>query len=456
MKQMPEDSLEIKSIEDFGLYLLGHEDFRDCRGKQDVTIEQLMVNILDQADSPSQARKNWDIQMSKLRVMLYLAAKLKRDGKFEMLEELFRQLTKPDLILPGETKAGEDLRPVTVFMFEPEKTITLLIWMQVAPEEDLYRYALTKECKCDLTPGLFEQFPSLWKYAVQWRNISPKDQAGRALCLAYCDDVLSQFPSKLIANDGIKLDACGLIPNLPQALPKKVIERYLYWYGEPNSKDSFFAGMLGTIYPSFAFASVADQKEVLSQFTRGQQDKIGVWELALPTKIGHMQHQYNIGLHPEGEHGYWSKRWPLFASRSVNHGYGAYFITDPYDGEGGQYKTSPKLFERKDVGCYRISLRGHYYSLFGREEDDDSGYKIEVDKPIQEITRKKEREKIHDFYVKMHGGTLPSEEEQNEAMADFMRNYDPKADHDRYETNRKLERYEKLKEIRQEYEQKQK
>lgn len=414
MKQIPEESIDFgkMSMEEFGLYLLGLESFQKCRGTlREHTEESLLVHILGSTNSPTAALKTMERHWSSRKIILNLAAKLKRAGEMEKLEELFRYLTIPNLLLPGETITGEALIPATVFMLDPERTMLAINWSVTTPEVDWYRYFLRGIAECELTPRMFELFPSIReRESNEWKEeIPPENHAGWLLGHAYCNDVLAKFRHDFKIDDGLRISSSACFNPHNIRLPANFwhyAQKYPLWfYGKEQGKDFRYMQevdyeigdqSLGrpSVNPYYAFMQKGPKKDVLKQFSRDEQKKLGVWEFHLPKSFAHYCYNYLIGFHPESEHKRWSKEWPLFASRNVNNGYGAILMVDPHDGAMTHYRPTTYA-DGKRLVPNRVVLEGWYDNVFSDKKTMEYRSTGGMD-PIQYITRAKEQARMRE------------------------------------------------------------
>lgn len=268
-KQVPEsnDSQQIAELQD---QLRGHQIFGRYRGTYNYTAMNAVGEILGKSESPTEFLRQWDSFAGDMRVIGNLMAVLKRDGKLEALTAFQQALLDPTYTFPGETIPLEKTVPVTLVMFNPKATLSMLLWITQGHWQDLGKFLDDKwdvysESRRHLTVPLFENFPSLPR-AIR-ASYESMSYTGWNLLYAYQVDVLRGFeipedfhPMYLAwgqYNDHIELAPPG------HSAERKIVA--------PDTEEVKCLG-------HFAFWVEGDQASVLSRFTRNQQEKMATWQ----------------------------------------------------------------------------------------------------------------------------------------------------------------------------------
>lgn len=334
-KQVPENTNN--QVTELQEKLRGHQIFGELRGNAGSLVGSI-DRALDQSATPTEFCTNWDSLSAQLRVIGNLMATLKRDGKSEALEALRESLVDPLYVFQGETIPLEKTSPVTLVMFDPKRTLAMLRWILECHWQNLDDYLKGEEFFSERhkvqTIELFKLFPSL-EAASRMRS-QCGDYEGWELAYAYQVDVLQK----------IKLPT-GFVP---MTIP----------YGQYNDhfefSDSHHAltkkvnedGPVVKCLHHFAFLVKADQKDVLSHFTREEQENIATWQFRVHPES--VEHQCEVGLHLETEHEEWQGRKRTYASLGVSNGFGG--VLNPPD----KYELYVQSNPVRD-GSFRVTLR---------------------------------------------------------------------------------------------------
>jgi len=305
--------------------LLGNQAFADCRGRFGF---DTLLKVVEEADSPTQFCAKWDALSASARIMGNLLAQYRRDGWTQAYGVLKSALARRAYLLPGETIPLDQTTPLTLVILNPEVTLTVINWLLNIPSQELEYLNFLDEnyhsgCHgryefhpSGLTCRLAEVLPSLKERAddlghPKWGFPSNK---GRILSEAYCHDVYEKMESFLAGTNRI-LNIC--------ASGMKSVEfslRFGQWDFEGLS--------LGIDQCVFAQLYQAEAKQVLSFFSRVQQDYLAVWSFDFPSVSIDPDLNVAVGLHHEREHERWRKEAPMQVSRNVSHGYGA--VLEPH------------------------------------------------------------------------------------------------------------------------------
>jgi hypothetical protein len=313
-KQVPESSKQNKDrnqqLAELQDKLRGNKIFRKFRGEHNYDIVETLDRILGRSDTPSEFIREWDVMSGDLRILGNLMATLKRDGKTDAFEALRNALINPTYTFPGETIPIEKTVSVTLVMFEPEKTLSMLQWLVQGYWKQLYNNESL------LAVTMLRNFPSLrramettrsryhgWElgYAYQidvLRKVSvPKDFRPLHIGAGQYDDEMEIAPPFSSISINVESDAAEEIECLCH----------------------------------FAFWVTADQGEVLSRFNREDQSHIATWQFHVhPTELD--ERIGWIGLHPEAEHADYQHKYAYRSSAGVSQSLGA--IINPPDKDG--------------------------------------------------------------------------------------------------------------------------
>jgi hypothetical protein len=274
--------------------------------------------------SPSEFCTAWDEFSGQARVMGNLLACLERDGWKDAYQELKSALCD-NHIIEGETVLLENTTPVTLLLFSAEKTFDLLHWGLSQNLRDLKELA-SNSTNSDEYTKVVQGFPTFAKY------IGKEDDA---LGQAFSDTVMSGARKRMCEIFGPDRDWDD--DQLFLRLRSGQVDYRLIQSGR----------LFGYMFPG------KDQKDLLCQFPRAEQEQIATWTINMPTvyieKLRRTpKNSFWVGFHPESGHDSY-KSAPFFPSTGVNHGMGAVIITD-----------SCQLYEhaQKDrVGRYPLSHR---------------------------------------------------------------------------------------------------
>ena len=303
-----------QQLQDLDRKLREHATFQKMRGKFKNTLAEIVAAAITVGDTPTGASGRFDDYLAEVRVMLMLLARLKRDGHMHAYEELWRALSRPNYRMAGETNYGVETEPYTVFVLDPEIAF------------ELYRLdAAETDAECFLDPEFVARAsPALRQFITEaeprpyyrevviggrWFEVYTKFSARRA-----------NIPCKAIGKRPSHFYPCTLDPS------GKMEDRYR---GHGRADRMRLTGNSHGVYgDAFAFGKIAEQSEILGAFNRADQHRIASWQFHLPrsVKAGGRTKQLVLCLIPESEFAPWQKERPLFASRSVNHGYGALII----------------------------------------------------------------------------------------------------------------------------------
>ncbi len=330
-KQVPEGKFtREEQLAELRQKLMGNAAFRLTRGMlYDLNFfKSRLIQASEGKINPTRFCKEWDKATGAMRVMGSLVATYARDGKKHAAQALFHALLDPAYRIPGEEIPLEKTVPITLVMFMPEKCMHMLRWIIEGDWSDLSTHMDCRKgeksyYRQELTERLFELFPSLY-VGCRHRLLNERYE-GIDLRYALYQDVTSRFitPSDfqpLHIYHGQYNDHTELIPGV-----------YDSDYLKVNNEDVPCMGY-------FAFWVESDQKTVLSQFSREQQERMGTWQFHVhPSVLKKVKEAPVFGLHTEDQHEGWSHSMSGYESAGVSHGYGAVINPDPKDYDTYRY-----------------------------------------------------------------------------------------------------------------------
>ena len=308
-KQVPEGSSSVFEVREL---MRGSDLFQRVRGK--FKWVALVQTLVDGTKTPTEFLSKLDETVSDLRVIGNFAAKLKRDGKPEALKAFYRSLCDPRYLFSGEKLAEAELKPVTLVMFEMDKTLALMNWIMTVGSG-------ASQCLLDESNSsaraICEKFPSLlhaFKVCFGSHLISV---VGPELNVAYYLDVLKKF--RLVQMKLMQMKLEGL------------------YFDHRQYDESFSLNMISQEYPFemlhfagqgrfFSFFVEGEQKDLLSQFPREMQDLISTWQFRVPKHLLEHVQDLGFGLHTEAEHILVGNQYPLQTSFGCQNGHGAVLL----------------------------------------------------------------------------------------------------------------------------------
>jgi hypothetical protein len=299
-KQVPEGQTVASKEEQLAKLrekLMGNQVFGRCRGKLGSALE--LVDHVENTNSPTEFLNTWDSAVADARVMGNLLATYKRDRWMHAFDALREALYNKAYFFPGETAPLHETSPITILMLDPERTMLMLEWIVKEHWMELNAWLDKKDgTRTDVTwlsertMKLFEMFPTLERRCRDRRRYNFYE--GSDLIFAHRDTVVDAFPQ---------------IRNIPMKARD-------FTFGQWNDHIELEA-------QQFLFLYEGDQGDLLANFSREEQERIGTWQFDVPKALRF----FDIGLHPESEHERWQKEFPAFASKGTSHGLGA-FITE--------------------------------------------------------------------------------------------------------------------------------
>lgn len=300
MKQVPEKRT-VPSMEEQLLWLrdhlTGHEAFARQRGKNYSPLE----DVVSEAKSPRNFNRLWREKAADFMVIGHLLAKLHRDGWEFAEKELWHALGDEQYIIYGETVPLDKMRDVTLVVGDFPRILDIFRWFSVGEPSDLWNFAKGDRTQIrHLAPvsKLFEVFPDLMHRFE--RSLGRDDLRSWELMDATKETVA---PVKTILNNYGSYDKT----------PFRFCERgCMNDFGYTVERSFWLFKLI-----------IAKQGDVLSKLPRAEQEKVSTWHIQIPAAWRyHSYIKFMIGLHPEADHEYWSRRVGMFASTGFSQGYG--------------------------------------------------------------------------------------------------------------------------------------
>ena len=199
--------------------------------------------------------------------------------------------------------------PITILIFDFKKMLSLFKWIINGNSNDLdemFQGKRSKYFEHSLAMEFFENFPNLLHHVN--RRLVGGEYPGRDILSAYHEDVLSPFWEKI--ND---------FPTLTKVGMEMLLGSY--------NKDLEISGLF-SILPRFAFLFRESQKEVLSRFSREEQEHISTWQFQAPII---WLDAPKVCFYPEPSHEKMIYQGGV-TSHGFSHGYGAILVSRNTDG----------------------------------------------------------------------------------------------------------------------------
>jgi hypothetical protein len=313
-KQVPEGvpSRE-EQLADLRKRLLGNKDFAKVRGLEQGLVPAL-IDLVDDAKSPTQFVKNWDEVSSTLRIVGEWLASYRRDGWDCAFLHLFRALKDNTYILPGETVPLDQTIPVTVVMFDPNDVLWLLDWIVTHPDNEgkLNVFRILRE---DLKP-LVDSYVQIPEHMNRLFQLLPSlERKGESIVDAWKRDLLDSKIGTWRQN--------GFLEHQWDFLPPKEWSPETYC-GGLRPPPGIFKNQFLTCLP-LAFVFRGSQAETLAQFPRERQHQIASWQFDMPVALGDSG-EYLIGFHPKDEQELWRREFPSLVSKGTSCDRGAVIL----------------------------------------------------------------------------------------------------------------------------------
>ncbi|MBL7022255.1 hypothetical protein ISR92_03000 [Patescibacteria group bacterium] len=266
----------------------------------------ILGTTLENSGSPTQFCNDWDITSTDIRVIGNMIAQCKRDGQDIIADVMSKALLDRAYQLPGETIPVEETQPITIVVLDFEKTLEMIKWIRCAHWMSLNNYLdeptlIRRDIDMKLTDRLFNTFPSLYEHAL--RRKSQGGYEGPELVSAFRDDVLDKFHNNVTSKGGqlgIKFDTY-------------------------NSHLEINSLVLARIF-------LGDQAQVLSKFTRQEQELITTWTVNTPSVLVEESglNTLMFGFHPEKTHQIWSDSNNCYSSLGCSNDYGVTIFNKRY------------------------------------------------------------------------------------------------------------------------------
>ena len=325
-KQVPEEKKRLSEEEQLAKLreeLAGNKAFGLQRGRWEQRLIDLLLPFVE-ADSPTQAVKRFDAFAADARVMVQKLARLRRDREKAAFEMMNVAMRFADRIIPGETFPLEQTRPITLVMFDFERTF----FVNEATKSSRWQAPYWAHMGHDCSLLEVNEFGPLFPH---WR-----------------DDATGNFPISVLA----KIFWNQMKRELH--LDKKVIvqTRFFEYWPETVVKDGLafdfgahwlwlkFPDSLGMIQRLPVAAWYEGRPDVfLRLFTREEQRLIRTWSFDCPRVV----EPDAFAFHDEGDHARWRKEEPALMSLNVSEGLGVAITPLSFLGNY-QEQTSVRLF----------------------------------------------------------------------------------------------------------------
>jgi hypothetical protein len=308
-------------------------------GEDDAFCNSAFSRMLYEERTPTNALQAFDSFKAAERVMLNLAAKLRRDYHHYALIELLRALHDPEYVLPCEDVPLEKTVPVVLYMLDPTKVFAMVRWLKEAKRSHVHRFEkktsqgipkINKQLIACLTGGP----PAYFERSDASRNIFEGSTStihellwmfARELFPTFCVDEQNDTPLWWQGPQGV---CQHMFPEFD------IDNRDIY---TPNLQKLWVTHHTGqTRYMgALAYLKKGTQDGVLKNVARSSQSLVATWQFHLPliftrsrktTSIDFEFARLQIAFFPEHEHAMWKKRFPAFVSRGVNQGLGAIVV----------------------------------------------------------------------------------------------------------------------------------
>ncbi|EKD23590.1 MAG: hypothetical protein ACD_81C00216G0001 [uncultured bacterium] len=212
-------------------------------------------------------------------------AQLERDGFMIAGYEIRKALTYPGYRILGEIHPLAKTVPVTLVIFNPKLTLTVLGKSHPTEPQWLNAEDVPKE---------------LVLRAYGSRDLIFREDLLRTL-RSYNQPLEGGLEKRLPKKYEVcrKFETSALLPNNPK-MPTEVEGKGL------------------------GFAYYTKKSTILRCFTKKEQEQIAVWQFYLPKQYaGYKAHELYFGLHKQEEHAGWQNKRAPFCSTNTSNGYGA-------------------------------------------------------------------------------------------------------------------------------------
>jgi len=342
----PPEEQQLRQLRD---WLIGNEVFSRQRGRWAGGVYGLVAEMIKNSSSPTGVQYDFQQFVADMEVMVKRLAVYTRDGWEVARRELQTALTNGAYLIKGEEKGARfnDVTPVTILVFEPEKFFTLVKWvLAVGNQRDIWRgncpesyggekrkYNIVGQ-PFDLTEKLIEELPNLWSkthvkliwHVLRRRDLATGTPADLDLASAYYLELARYFHQR-----------GEIFSRYGKSTPKGTHEMYLaegtYPEGVLDKDDDLAKGISRGIQTPLAYLYEAEQASVLRWLSREEQDHVASWQIDIPVMIlrrlkgfSYKRSQFCVGFHPEEKHSHYQQERPAFASKGVQHGYGTTVI----------------------------------------------------------------------------------------------------------------------------------
>lgn len=331
---------EEMQLEMLRIKLAGHKAFAKCRGRfLHLPYEQVMGAKEEPVPSPTQSLSRFGEWCSSRSVMFKMLATLRRDGHNVAHSELYRALTDSSFVITGEEIPLEQRESGVLIIPGLSDALLLARWLYTSTRDDASHWvkhgtlAPESHASPELTRKLFEVFPNFVRHFDEPWPSQEHRPYGSHTCPSWArKERLNAIYSKLFRHFG----------------------RYKFSMAQNVWIDYTLNGIRHEGWNNQGrigyFVCDTDVTEVLSLFSRQEQDTFSVWRFSYPKCNARMFGTEDfpkgmlIGLHPDSEHQKWAKLWPCYTSTGCAHGFGAVLLGEKplFSGEAEKtYKYAP-------------------------------------------------------------------------------------------------------------------
>ena len=310
-KQVPEEKKRLSEEEQLAKLreeLAGNKAFGRQRGWWSKSLSEKFMEMIETTGSPTQAIKRFDAFAADARVMVQKLARYKRDGEDAGFEMLKLVLTIRGNLIPGEVFPIEKTHPITLVLFNPERTFFLLEATKSSKWDAPYWVRMGHKSAKTLNEAA--AFTPLFPH---WREDA--DTAGSDLAVSMLSKILWSELKRQLHFDN-EVITRGRYEIWPEPIVKNGVtfdfgEHWL-WFGFQDATFRVNYLPVGAWYEGYP-------ADFLRLFSREEQKLIRTWTFDCPPFL----EPSRFGFYPEKDHPRWQKAEPSIMSRGVSEGMGA-------------------------------------------------------------------------------------------------------------------------------------
>lgn len=347
-KPVPEELAQDVQFENLRGRLFDHQVFQRSRGRFGF-LTGLFMELAKQAKTPSEFAHLVDEVFADARTLGGIYYQLENSGQSAATGAFAHALADPIYRLPREEVVETDTKPYTLVMFDPEKTLATLeylntysyskdwselikMWREVRSAKLLGKTAMEAgwekvnfpsafEKLCQSLPTLPDLIPRLDMFYVNF----PISLIG----YAYATDVLSKF-STLESKHSSESTEGYVLHKVFHGCRGLTLNSETFFHCHFTFNGNLPSGLHFARWPAmnylgncvgFIYVVKGRQDEVKEVFPREFQDRLATWQLNIPANIN--TYFCSFGLHPAAEHEWWKKERPSFCSKNLTNNLGA-------------------------------------------------------------------------------------------------------------------------------------